>query len=754
MSCLFTKYNIKINFSFFICGIVFFLFAGYNIIFSQSTNRIQHNGKDMFLSGLNIAWENFAADLGPNALSLNQFREEFQTVRDSGGNAMRLWLFTDGSHTPEYNSNGYVTGPGTVAVKNLKQILSLAHHYNIGLILCLWSFDMLRAAKLDSARLYANRKMLTDTSYTTSFIRNALVPMVDSVKGDSAIIAWEVCNEPNGMTTGTNYYQGDPTVPVSAIQKFTNLIAGAIHMTDSSALVTTGPGSFQTLTDVNPIGKISGLQTINSLSSAELQSITNVFNIVHRSNINPQQIKDYLLKVAAIPDTNYYRDDRLIAAGGDSLGILDFYSVHYYYYNSASTALSPFTHSCSYWGLTKPVVVAEFHMTTTDGVPTNYLYPTLYQNGYAGAMVWSWTDFPNTPGNSTNAASDTWAAMQFMKTNYKQDVDPFDSDFPAISIIDPQDKSSFEDSTEITIIAAVKDTGSTISYVKFFSSDSLLGSTVTPSWVISDTSYYSFDWKDIEPGNYVLTVLTENSLGQQVISKLVQVTFETSAVTKLEAEKAAIYGSGITKKSDPTASGGAYYDITTNDTNVTVTWKFTNVLDSGNYPISFGYKLQYDSPKLQFINVNGVRADTITFDGSTMSWLEKTIIVPLIKGTNTVQMQMWWGWMYLDYLAVPNSIVTSVKNTYEIPAAFSLFQNFPNPFNPSTIIRFTIPKESEVNLTVYNLLGQKVITLINKELPMGTYNIRFDASKYSSGVYIYNLKAGNYLKTKKMILLK
>ena len=753
MICLITKYNIKINFSFFVCAVVFFLSAGYNIIFPQSTNRIQYNGKDMFLSGLNVAWGNFAADLGPNSISQDQFREEFQTVRDSGGNAMRLWLFTDGSHTPEYNSNGYVTGPGTVAVKNLKQILSLAHHYNIGLILCLWSFDMLRAAKLDSARLYANLKMLTDTSYTQAFIRNALIPMVDTVKGDSAIIAWEVCNEPNGMTTGTNYYQDDPTVPVSAVQKFTNLIAGAIHRTDSNALVTTGPGSFQTLTDINPIGKISGLQTINSLSSAELQSITNGFNTVHRSNITPQQMKDYLLKVAAIPDTNYYRDDRLIAAGGDSLGTLDFYSVHYYYYNSASTALSPFTHTYSYWDLTKPTVVAEFFMTSTDGTPQQYLLPILYQSGYAGGLIWSWTDFPNTP-NNPSAANDTWATFQYMKANYKQFVDPFNTDFPAISIVNPQDKSSFQDSTEITITAAVKDTGSTISYVKFFSSDSLLGSTVTPSGGVSDTSYYSFDWKDIKAGNYVLTVLAENSIGQQEMSKPVQVTFGTPAVTKLEAEKAAISGNGITKKSDSTANGGAFYDITTNDTNATVTWRFVNVLDSGNYPISFGYKLYYDSPKLQFINVNGVRTDTITFDGSKTSWLEKTIIVPLINGTNTVQMQMWWGWMYLDYLAVPTNLVTSVERTKGMPLSFSLFQNYPNPFNPSTTIRFTIPKASEVNLTIYNLLGQKVITLINKELEIGTYNIRFDGSKYSSGVYFYTLKADNYLITKKMILLK
>ena len=748
MACLITKLKIKINSLNVICIL---LFIGQMSSFSQSTNRIHYRGKELFLSGINIAWVNFAGDLGPNAVDLNQFRKEFQTVRDSGGNAMRLWLFTDGSQTPEYGSNGYVTGPGHTAIKNLQQILDLARHYNIGLVLCLWSFDMLRITKLDSAKLFANRKMLTDTSYTYSFIRNALIPMVDSVKGDSAIIAWEICNEPNGMTTGTAFYPADPTVPVSSIQKFTNLIAGAIHRTDTSAQVTTGPSSFQTLTDVNPLSKMSESQSINSLTTIELQDITDDFNTSHRMNLTTQQMKDYLIKVAAIRDTNYYRDDRLIAAGGDTLGILDFYSVHYY--SSATTALSPFTHSFSYWGLTKPTVVAEFHMTTTDGIPDNSLFQVLYQNGYAGALVWSWSDFPVTP-NNPNAANDTWAVLHAMKANYKQYIDPFNTDYPVITIINPLDKSTFQDITELTVSSAVMDTGSIINYVKIYSNDSLLGTIVNPSQISSDTLYYNFDLKNINSGNYVLTALAENNKGQHEISMPVQISVGTAKVSKLEAEKASINGPGITTQQDPTASGGAYYDIKTNDTTITITWQFKNVLTSGDYPISFGYKLFYDTPKSQFININGIRADTITFVGSKSSWLEKTITVHLEQGTNTVQMQLWWGWMYLDYLAVPSSIVTGVVDKKEIPIVFSLSQNFPNPFNPSTEIRFTIPKFTEVNLTVYNILGEVVESLINKDLTAGTYNIKFDGSKYSSGVYFYTLRTEDKMLTKKMILLK
>ena len=657
-----------------------FIIGYQSSLFAQS--RIKYRGKDIFLSGINAAWVNFAADFGPGAPDLNQFRIEFQTIRDNGGNAMRLWLYTNGANAPEYNSSGFVTGPGTVALQNLKQILSLAHHYNVGLVLCLWSFDMLRKSELDTAKLAANLKMLTDTSYTWSFIRDALIPMVDSVKGDSSIIAWEVCNEPNGMTTGMNYYPVDPTVSQKDVQRFTNLIAAAIHRTDPTAQVTTGPGSFQTLTDVNPVAKISA----RSLSQSQLQSITNGFNASHRTGLTVQQMKDYIEKISAIPDSNYYRDDRLIAAGGDSLGILDFYTVHYYYYGS--TALSPFSHPFQYWNLTKPVAVAEFYMQPTDGMPDNNLYPAVYNYGYAGALAWSWTDFPKTPNNPLNAANDTWASLRYMKTYFKPDVDAFDIDYPAISIITPKDSSSFIDSASITITAAVRDTGSSIAYVKFFASDSLLAETATPASISSDTSFYSFAWKSIQNGNYTLTALAENSLGQQEISKQIKLTFGTVTMTRLEAEKATVRGPGFSIKTDPTASGGAFYDIQTNDTNATITWTFVNGSSAGTYPVAFGVKLYYASPKTQYINVNGAREGTITFSGSTSEWIEKSIDVNLAQGTNTVQMQMYWGWMYLDYMAVPSSILTSVANEKELPGAFALSQNYPNPFNPSTAISY------------------------------------------------------------------
>ena len=88
------------------------------------------------------------------------------------------------------------------------------------------------------------------------------------------------------------------------------------------------------------------------------------------------------------------------------------------------------------------------------------------------------------------------------------------------------------------------------------------------------------------------------------------------------------------------------------------------------------------------------------------------------------------------------------------PYEFALSQNYPNPFNPSTNINFSLPVASSVSLKVYNLLGQEVATLVDQRMGSGAHAVSFDASRLSSGVYIYRLQAGNKVQTKKMLLVK
>ena len=89
-----------------------------------------------------------------------------------------------------------------------------------------------------------------------------------------------------------------------------------------------------------------------------------------------------------------------------------------------------------------------------------------------------------------------------------------------------------------------------------------------------------------------------------------------------------------------------------------------------------------------------------------------------------------------------------------IPDNYNLSQNYPNPFNPTTHIQFGLPRESKVSLVIYNILGQKVAELVNQQLKAGYHEVEFNSSKYSSGIYFYRIQAGDFVETKKMILIK
>ena len=110
---------------------------------------------------------------------------------------------------------------------------------------------------------------------------------------------------------------------------------------------------------------------------------------------------------------------------------------------------------------------------------------------------------------------------------------------------------------------------------------------------------------------------------------------------------------------------------------------------------------------------------------------------------------------------IPYSKLTSVNPPFESagPGEYKLFQNYPNPFNPSTKIRYSIPssgthRDASVRLKIYDILGREIATLVNKRQRPGNYEVTFDGSGLPSGVYFYRLAAGNYIKTKKLILLK
>jgi hypothetical protein len=97
------------------------------------------------------------------------------------------------------------------------------------------------------------------------------------------------------------------------------------------------------------------------------------------------------------------------------------------------------------------------------------------------------------------------------------------------------------------------------------------------------------------------------------------------------------------------------------------------------------------------------------------------------------------------------------SNTVEVGSVvlkYNLAQNYPNPYNPTTLIEYSMPTSSNAILKIYNVLGKLITTLVNENQEVGIYKINFDASRLSNGVYFYKIQAGSYTETKKMLLIK
>ncbi|MFA5405041.1 MAG: T9SS type A sorting domain-containing protein [Ignavibacteria bacterium] len=107
-----------------------------------------------------------------------------------------------------------------------------------------------------------------------------------------------------------------------------------------------------------------------------------------------------------------------------------------------------------------------------------------------------------------------------------------------------------------------------------------------------------------------------------------------------------------------------------------------------------------------------------------------------------------------NYVFKNNIVIGINKSIAEIPGEYKLYQNYPNPFNPTTIIRFKIKDSRFTTLKIYDLLGKEIATLVSENLKPGEYEINFDASDITSGIYFYKLKSGDFSETKKMMMIK
>ena len=192
--------------------------------------------------------------------------------------------------------------------------------------------------------------------------------------------------------------------------------------------------------------------------------------------------------------------------------------------------------------------------------------------------------------------------------------------------------------------------------------------------------------------------------------------------------------------------------------------------DVKNYVGETGFGLSGSGEFMKLVNSNDQIVDSLTYDdnfpwpveadgdGSTLELIDA-------NSDNSVA-ENWKASVGHGTPGKLNSIITSVKENVNsiIPKEFSLFQNYPNPFNPETTISYDLPVAGEVSLKVYDILGKEIVGLVNKKMSAGRYSVKWNASKFASGMYFYRIsvsslpnqdgQTANFIQTKKMILIK
>lgn len=216
---------------------------------------------------------------------------------------------------------------------------------------------------------------------------------------------------------------------------------------------------------------------------------------------------------------------------------------------------------------------------------------------------------------------------------------------------------------------------------------------------------------------------------------------------------------------DPTSLNSAFCPwVAQNQDEWLITPAFN--LGVGNASIEFyiGHSTQYLSAATVKLHIstnggaNWTQLWSAENDGQGWTWRNKVIDISAFANTQNIKL----GWQYVgndgDIVALDGVKLlggtTDVENNNSVITNYMLYQNYPNPFNPRTKIKFAVPKKSNVLIKVYDILGSKIVTLVNQELDAGWYEKDFNGSGLSSGVYFFRMEAGSYVNTKKMILLR
>ena len=301
------------------------------------------------------------------------------------------------------------------------------------------------------------------------------------------------------------------------------------------------------------------------------------------------------------------------------------------------------------------------------------------------------------------------------------------------------------DADTVVISATATDENGTIKSVQFF---------VDGEVVETDSEEpFEFVLHLGASAKYEITAIATDNDDFSIQSSPLSIFQDEGDFKRFEAELATTTGEAAVAAS-PAASDGNYMDL--RDA-WTLTFPKFNLWEQGEHVVNIRYQLTYDTPKSQYLVLNGDTVETIEFTAeNTSDWLNKALIVDFDETIdNQLAIHGFWNWMSIDYIEI-NGVNGGLpnENSGEFPKRINLHQNYPNPFNPSTSISFELPASTHIQLKVYNINGQLISVLANEFYLQGYHSVTFNAGNLSSGVYFYALEAENFTITKKMLLIK
>jgi unsaturated rhamnogalacturonyl hydrolase len=322
---------------------------------------------------------------------------------------------------------------------------------------------------------------------------------------------------------------------------------------------------------------------------------------------------------------------------------------------------------------------------------------------------------------------------------------------PDVAFIQPDDSSYYVPNSDILMEVNCFDIDGNVIQVEFYEGNNLLYTDTQSPW--------NFTWNDVPEGDYVLTAVAMDDSNGTTTSSPIHI-FVTNDLIIFEAEEGFI-SSGSVDNNHQGYTGTGFVNLTNEaGTYLELT---LSIPGTGKYDLS-----------IRFANgTSSNRPCEIRFDGTVLyeqfdfpptsdwsSW-EYSEVIPLdliagnyplrITGTTSSSAPN------IDHLKLfykgPNNI--DLNKTDASSQRFTLNQNYPNPFNPKTVITYQLPSVREVELSIYNILGQKVITLVSKKQVAGSYRVEWDATGFASGIYIYRLETNEgFINTKKLIYFK